>query len=150
MLTWSLWLPLPVSGRCSSRRLSRAGKTFSWKSRWRSIRAGSARSRPRRTWPTQKGLAIVAGTQRRHQTRYLNIMKRIHEGAIGELVGGQCYWNQGDLWVKQREAGMSEIEWQCRNWLYFTWLSGDHIVQQHVHNIDVVNWAFQALPVKVM
>ena len=99
---------------------------------------------------TQKGLAIVAGTQRRHQARYLEIMKRIHEGAIGELVGGQCYWNQGDLWVKQREPDMSEMEWQCRNWLYFTWLSGDHIVEQHVHNIDVVNWAFQALPVKVM
>jgi predicted dehydrogenase len=98
----------------------------------------------------QKGLAIVAGTQRRHQASYLEIMKRIHEGAIGELVGGQCYWNQGDLWVKQREPGMSEMEWQCRNWLYFTWLSGDHIVEQHVHNIDVVNWAFQALPVKVM
>jgi predicted dehydrogenase len=99
---------------------------------------------------TQKGLAIVAGTQRRHQARYLEIMKRIHEGAIGELVGGQCYWNQGDLWVKQREPGMSEMEWQCRNWLYFTWLSGDHIVEQHVHNIDVINWAFQALPVRVM
>jgi predicted dehydrogenase len=99
---------------------------------------------------TQKGLAIVAGTQRRHQSRYLEIIKRIHEGAIGELVGGQCYWNQGDLWVKQREPDMSEMEWQCRNWLYFSWLSGDHIVEQHVHNIDVVNWAFQALPVKVM
>jgi len=98
----------------------------------------------------KKGLAIVAGTQRRHQARYLEIMKRIHEGAIGELVGGQCYWNQGDLWVKPREPGMSEMEWQCRNWLYFTWLSGDHIVEQHVHNIDVVNWAFRALPVKVM
>jgi predicted dehydrogenase len=98
----------------------------------------------------QKGLAIVAGTQRRHQSRYLELMKRIHEGAIGELVGGQCYWNQGDLWVKQREPDMSEMEWQCRNWLYFTWLSGDHIVEQHVHNIDVVNWAFQALPVRVM
>jgi myo-inositol 2-dehydrogenase / D-chiro-inositol 1-dehydrogenase len=98
----------------------------------------------------QKGLAIVAGTQRRHQARYLELMKWIHEGAIGELVGGQCYWNQGDLWVKPWEAGMSEIEWQCRNWLYFTWLSGDHIVEQHVHNIDVINWAFQALPVKVM
>jgi len=77
-------------------------------------------------------------------------MRRIHEGAIGELVGGQCYWNQSDLWVKPREAGMSEMEWQCRNWLYFTWLSGDHIVEQHVHNIDVINWAFRALPVKVM
>jgi len=98
----------------------------------------------------KKGLAIVAGTQRRHQARYLELMKRIHEGAIGELVGGQCYWNQGDLWVKLREPGMSEMEWQCRNWLYFTWLSGDHIVEQHVHNIDVINWAFRALPEKVM
>ena len=98
----------------------------------------------------QKKLAIVAGTQRRHQARYLELMKRIHEGAVGDLAGGQCYWNQGDLWVKQREPNMSEMEWQCRNWLYFTWLSGDHIVEQHVHNIDVINWAFQALPVKVM
>jgi len=99
---------------------------------------------------SQKKVAIVAGTQRRHQARYLEMMKGIHEGAIGDLVGGQCYWNQGDLWVKQREPGMSEMEWQCRNWLYFTWLSGDHIVEQHVHNIDVMNWAFQSLPVKVM
>jgi predicted dehydrogenase len=98
----------------------------------------------------RKGLAIVAGTQRRHQARYLELMKRIHNGAIGELVGGQCYWNQGDLWVKKREAGMSDMEWQCRNWLYFTWLSGDHIVEQHVHNIDVINWAFGTLPVKAM
>jgi predicted dehydrogenase len=98
----------------------------------------------------QKGLAIVCGTQRRHQARYLELMKRVHEGAIGELVGGQCYWNQADLWVKLREPGMSEMEWQCRNWLYFTWLSGDHIVEQHVHNIDVMNWAFRALPEKVM
>jgi predicted dehydrogenase len=98
----------------------------------------------------QKGLAIVAGTQRRHQARYLELMKRIRAGAIGELVGGQCYWNMGDLWVKKREAGMSDMEWQCRNWLYFTWLSGDHIVEQHVHNIDVINWAFGALPNKAM
>jgi predicted dehydrogenase len=98
----------------------------------------------------QKGLAIVAGTQRRHQARYLELMRRIHEGAIGELVGGQCYWNQGELWVRKKEPGMTDMEWQCRNWLYFTWLSGDHIVEQHVHNIDVINWAFQTLPEKVM
>ena len=78
------------------------------------------------------------------------MMKRIHDGAIGEIVGGQCYWNQGDLWVKKQTPGMSEMEWQCRNWLYFTWLSGDHIVEQHVHNIDVINWAFRAMPVKIM
>jgi myo-inositol 2-dehydrogenase/D-chiro-inositol 1-dehydrogenase len=96
----------------------------------------------------QKGLAIVAGTQRRHQARYLELMKRIHAGDLGELVAAQCYWNQGFLWVKERRPGWSDLEWQCRNWLYFTWLSGDHIVEQHVHNIDVVNWAFRALPVR--
>jgi myo-inositol 2-dehydrogenase / D-chiro-inositol 1-dehydrogenase len=98
----------------------------------------------------QKGLAIVAGTQRRHQIKYLELLKRVHDGQIGEIVGGQCYWNQGDLWVRKQEPGMSDMEWQCRNWLYFSWLSGDHIVEQHVHNIDVMNWAFRGLPEKVM
>jgi myo-inositol 2-dehydrogenase / D-chiro-inositol 1-dehydrogenase len=98
----------------------------------------------------QKNLAIVAGTQRRHQRRYVEMMKRVQDGQIGEIVAAQCYWNQGDLWVKERTANMTEIEWQCRNWLYFTWLSGDHIVEQHVHNIDVVNWAMGAMPKNVM
>lgn len=98
----------------------------------------------------KKGLAIVAGTQRRHQQKYLEVMKRIHDGAIGEVVGGQCYWNQGELWVIKQTPEMSDMEWQCRNWLYFSWTSGDHIVEQHVHNIDVMNWAFGAMPVKVM
>ena len=75
-------------------------------------------------------------------------MKRIHDGAIGEIVGGQCYWNQGELWVIQQTPEMSDMEWQFRNWFYFTWLSGDHIVEQHVHNLDVINWAFGATPVK--
>ena len=98
----------------------------------------------------QKKLALVAGTQRRHQQRYLEMMKRIQDGQIGEIVGAQVYWNQGDLWVKQREPNMTEIEWQCRNWLYFTWTSGDHIVEQHVHNIDVANWAMGVAPKNVM
>ncbi len=98
----------------------------------------------------QKGLGIVAGTQRRHQAHYLEIMKRIHNGDIGEVVAAQCYWNQDGLWVKQRKSDWSDMEWQCRNWLYYTWLSGDHIVEQHVHNLDVVNWAFNAHPVKAM
>jgi predicted dehydrogenase len=98
----------------------------------------------------EKGLSVVAGTQRRHQKKYLEVMKRVHDGAIGELVGGQCYWNQGDLWVRKKEPGWSEMEWHCRNWLYFSWTSGDHIVEQHVHNIDVMNWAFRANPVKIM
>jgi predicted dehydrogenase len=98
----------------------------------------------------RKGLAVVAGTQRRHQTSYLELMKRVHDGQIGEVVAAQCYWNMGDLWVRKRDPGMSEMEWQCRNWLYFTWLSGDHIVEQHVHNIDVVNWAIGSMPKNVM
>ena len=98
----------------------------------------------------QKKLAVVAGTQRRHQARYLEMMKRVQDGQIGEIVAAQCYWNQGDLWVKERTPQMSEIEWQCRNWLYFSWTSGDHIVEQHVHNIDVVNWAMGVAPKNVM
>jgi predicted dehydrogenase len=91
----------------------------------------------------QKGLALVTGTQRRHEPKYVETMKRIHDGAIGEIVSAQCYWNMGGLWVNKRQPGQGDVEWQIRNWLYFTWLSGDHIVEQHVHNIDVVNWAFQ-------
>ncbi len=91
-------------------------------------------------------LSIVAGTQRRYDLSYRETMKRVHDGAIGELVGAQCYWNQGGLWMHPRQEGWSDVEWQLRNWLYFTWLSGDHIVEQHVHNLDVLNWAFRAHP----
>jgi predicted dehydrogenase len=98
----------------------------------------------------QKNLAIVAGTQRRHQRSYLEMMKRIKDGQIGDIVAAQCYWNMGELWVKERLPNMTEMEWQCRNWLYFSWLSGDHIVEQHVHNIDVVNWAMGTMPKMVM
>ncbi len=97
----------------------------------------------------EKGLAIVAGTQRRHEPQYVETMKRIHDGAIGEIVSAQCYWNQGGLWVNKRRPNQGDVEWQIRNWLYFAWLSGDHIVEQHVHNIDVINWAFNALPEQV-
>lgn len=99
---------------------------------------------------TNKGLCVVTGTQRRHDPVYLETMRRIHRGDIGKIVAAQCYWNQGDLWVFPKKDEWSEMEWQCRNWLYFDWLSGDHIVEQHVHNIDVVNWALQATPVKCM
>ncbi len=95
-------------------------------------------------------LGIVAGTQRRHQQSYLETFDRIHNGAIGELTGGFCYWNQGGLWVHERRSEESDVEWQIRNWLYFSWTSGDHIVEQHVHNLDVMNWAFGAHPVRAM
>ncbi len=104
----------------------------------------------------QKGLAIVAGTQRRHQAHYLEIMKRVRGGDLGELVAGQCYWNMGALWVERAARNWadriikkwSDMEWQVRNWLFTGWCSGDHIVEQHVHNLDVMNWAFGAHPVK--
>jgi len=98
----------------------------------------------------RKRLAIGCGTQRRHDPGYLETMRRIHNGAIGDIVAAQCYWNQGGLWVKEKKEDWSEMEWQCRNWLYFTWLSGDHIVEQHVHNLDVINWAMNAHPVKAL
>lgn len=97
-----------------------------------------------------KRLGIGVGTQRRHQNGYLETMKRIKDGAIGEIVGARCYWNQGGLWNKPRKAEWSDLEWQVRNWLYFTWLSGDHIVEQHVHNLDVINWALGAHPVRAL
>ena len=101
----------------------------------------------------QKGLSIVAGTQRRHAAHYIEIIKRIHNGDIGEILGGQCYWNGGDMigyWKFYDKAGMTDMQWQLRNWPWFTWLSGDHIVEQHVHNLDIINWALQAHPVQVM
>ena len=94
----------------------------------------------------EKGLAIVAGTQRRHELGRVELMKRVHDGAIGELVGGQCYWYGGGIWFRGYQEGWSELEWQCNNWYHFTWLSGDQICEQHIHNIDVMNWCFDGPP----
>ncbi len=104
----------------------------------------------------QKSLAIVAGTQRRHQAHYVEVMKRVHRGDIGEIVAGQCYWDMGALWLERAAQNWenrtaknwSAMEWQVRNWLFTVWCSGDHIVEQHVHNLDVMNWAMGAHPVK--
>jgi myo-inositol 2-dehydrogenase/D-chiro-inositol 1-dehydrogenase len=79
----------------------------------------------------------------------VELMKRIHDGAIGELVGGQCYWYGGGIWFRGvPDLSISEIEWQCHNWYHFTWLSGDQICEQHIHNIDVMNWCFNGPPAK--
>jgi predicted dehydrogenase len=96
----------------------------------------------------KKGLGIGVGTQRRHQEEYVPAIQRIHDGAIGEVVSGQVFWNQAGLWNRERQPSWTDAEWQIRNWLYFTWLSGDHIVEQHVHNIDVANWVLKAHPIK--
>jgi len=100
----------------------------------------------------EKGLSIVAGTQQRRQPQYIEVMKRVHDGRIGQIVGGQCYWNWGeqDWHFKDRERNWSDMEWQVRCWPYFTWLSGDHIVEQHLHNLDIINWAIGSVPVKCL
>jgi predicted dehydrogenase len=94
-----------------------------------------------------KGIGIATGTQYRHSTGHQETIKRIHDGAIGEVVAARCYFNTGSLWVHPRQPGWSDMEYQMRNWYYFTWLCGDHIVEQHVHNLDVVNWTMRAHPV---
>jgi myo-inositol 2-dehydrogenase/D-chiro-inositol 1-dehydrogenase len=98
----------------------------------------------------KKGLGIGAGTQRRHQAEYVPAIQRIHDGAIGEVLSGQVFWNQGGLWNQARQPSWSDTEWQIRNWLYFTWLSGDHIVEQHVHNLDVANWVLKGHPIRAI
>jgi len=98
----------------------------------------------------EKGLSIVAGTQQRRQPQYKEILRRIHDGQIGEVVGGQCYWHWGEQnWhFHKRRPEWSDMEWQIRCWPYFTWLSGDHIVEQHLHNLDIINWAIGSHPVQ--
>lgn len=97
----------------------------------------------------QKKLNVVVGLQRRYQNNYREVIKRIQDGAIGDIVAGQVYWNSGGVWVKPRTAGQTEMEYQMRNWYYFNWLCGDHIVEQHVHNIDIANWVKNAYPVSI-
>ena len=96
----------------------------------------------------KKNLAVVAGTQRRHQAGYIESMKRIHGGEIGDLVSARVFWNQGNIWAYPRKEGWSDMEYQLRNWYHFIWLCGDCIVEQHVHNLDVACWALKAHPVR--
>lgn len=99
----------------------------------------------------EKKLAIVSGAQRRHQKHYLETIARIKEGAIGDIVSGQCYWNQnGELWDRSKDRDFNP-EWddmkkQVWNWYHYTWLCGDHVVEQHLHNLDVMNWMIGTHP----
>lgn len=96
----------------------------------------------------QKNLGIACGTQRRHMRGYGETIKRIQDGEIGEIEYLRSYWNGGVIWVIEKTPEMSEMEWQLRNWNYFTWIGGDHYVEQHVHNLDVMNWVMGAHPIK--
>lgn len=96
------------------------------------------------------GLTVVTGTQRRHQRDYVETYKKIMDGSIGDIVGANAYWNQSQLWFRKKEASWSDMEAMIRDWVNWTWLSGDHIVEQHVHNIDVINWFMGKHPVKAV
>lgn len=98
----------------------------------------------------QLGLSVVAGTQRRHKWSYVETQKRVADGAIGDIVAARCYWNQGQLWYRRRRPEWSDMEWMIRDWVNWLWLSGDHIVEQHVHNIDVIHWFTGDYPVKAV
>ena len=95
----------------------------------------------------EKKLNVVVGLQRHYQDKYITLYNKVVNGDIGKIVSGQVYWNDGGVWVKKRKSSQSELEYQMRNWYYFTWLCGDHILEQHIHNIDVANWFIGDYPI---
>ena len=95
----------------------------------------------------EKKLNVVVGLQRHYQTSYNLIHDQLQAGTIGKITAGQVYWNSAGVWVKERAAGQSELEYQMRNWYYYVWLCGDHILEQHIHNIDVANWFVGEYPI---
>ncbi|MFN9078603.1 MAG: Gfo/Idh/MocA family protein [bacterium] len=96
-----------------------------------------------------KKLKVVAGTQRRHEQCYLEALARVDRGDIGRVITGRVYWNMGSLWNVEPDPAKTDVENQVRNWLYHSWLSGDHIVEQHVHQLDVMCWVMGGLPTAV-
>jgi len=95
----------------------------------------------------QKNLNVVVGLQRHYQTNYHEALKHVHDNKIGKITAGQVYWNSAGVWVRERQPDQTELEYQNRNWYYFNWLCGDHILEQHIHNIDVANWFIGEYPV---
>ena len=102
----------------------------------------------------KKNLKVGVGLQRHHQERYIETIKRIHDGALGdpnnnaEIELLRVYWNGNTPWVRPRKPDQTEMEYQMRNWYFFIWLCGDHITEQHIHNLDVANWVKKGPPVK--
>jgi predicted dehydrogenase len=94
----------------------------------------------------QKKLNVVVGLQRHYQNSYKELYKR--KELIGDITSAQAWWNNDGVWVRKRKYNMTEMEYQMRNWYYFVWLCGDHITEQHIHNIDVVNWFKGGYPIK--
>ena len=95
----------------------------------------------------EKGLKVSVGLQRRHSKEFLGKIKKIQDGALGDILLMRAYWNGGPIWVRDRQPNQTEMEYQMNNWYHFVWLCGDHILEQHVHNIDVCNWVKNDHPV---
>ncbi len=96
----------------------------------------------------KKGLAVAVGHHLRHEDKHREVVKRIHDGAIGPVKFLRAYFNTGSLWVRPRKPDQTEMQFQVSNWYYYNWLSGDHIVEQHVHDLDACNWIMQGHPVE--
>lgn len=96
----------------------------------------------------QKRLAVAVGHHLRHEVKHQEAIARIREGVIGQLTLMRAYFNSTGVWVRPRQPDQTEMQYQTRNWYYFNWLSGDHIVEQHVHDLDVCNWMANALPIE--
>jgi predicted dehydrogenase len=105
---------------------------------------------------TKKNLKVAVGLQRRHQPNYLETVARLHDGAIGDILDMRVYWNGGPVGPKAKRKDLeksmgrppTEMEYQVRNWYMFNWLCGDHIVEQHIHNLDVANWVLKGYPLR--
>ncbi len=98
----------------------------------------------------EKGLSIVSGLQRRHQTSYMETIKKLQDGEVGEILAARAYWNGTLPFSHERKPEWSDLEYRLRNWYNTIWTCGDNIVEQHMHNIDVINWVLDAYPVKVV
>jgi predicted dehydrogenase len=98
----------------------------------------------------QKRLGVMPGTQYRWHPGYQGVIERIRAGHIGEIRAAYAYYNAASPAPRPREAGWSDMVYQLRNWLFYTWLSGDQPVEQFVHNIDVMNWVMGSVPVRAM
>jgi len=96
----------------------------------------------------KKNLMVAIGLQRRHEPCYMETIKRIHDGAIGDVICQRVYWNGGGIWYRNRTADQTEMAFQTNNWYHFNWLSGDQICEQHIHNLDVGCWVKNAFPVE--
>jgi myo-inositol 2-dehydrogenase / D-chiro-inositol 1-dehydrogenase len=96
----------------------------------------------------QKNLKVAVGLQRHHEPKYIETVKRIQGGELGKLELMRVYWNGDRPWVRPRKPGQTEMEYQMRNWYYFLWLCGDHILEQHIHNLDVANWVKGGPPIR--